>query len=124
MNIAEFARRCGLSAHTLRYYERIGLLGRVTRGANGHRRFGERDVEWVAFLHRLRATGMGIREMQRYAALRARGDATLAERQTMLREHADRLAAELRAQQAHLHVVREKIGIYDGLIREATAKAA
>ena len=124
MNIAEFARRCGLSAHTLRYYERIGLLGRVTRAANGHRRFGERDVEWVAFLHRLRATGMGIKEMQRYAALRARGDATLAERQTMLREHADRLAAELRAQQAHLRVVREKIGIYDGLIREATAKAA
>ena len=124
MNIAEFARRCGLSAHTLRYYERIGLLGRVTRAANGHRRFGERDVEWVAFLHRLRATGMGIREMQRYAALRARGDATLAERQTMLRAHADRLAAELRAQQAHLRVVREKIGIYDGLIREATAKAA
>ena len=124
MNIAEFARRCGLSAHTLRYYERIGLLGRVTRAANGHRRFGERDVEWVAFLHRLRATGMGIKEMQRYAALRARGDATLAERQTMLREHADRLAAELRAQQAHLRVVREKIGIYDGLLREATAKAA
>jgi DNA-binding transcriptional MerR regulator len=124
MNIAEFARRCGLSAHTLRYYERIGLLGRVTRAANGHRRFGERDVEWVAFLHRLRATGMGIQEMQRYAALRARGDATLAERQAMLRDHADRLAAELRAQQAHLRVVREQIGIYDGLIREATAKAA
>ena len=124
MNIAEFARRCGLSAHTLRYYERIGLLGRVTRAANGHRRFGERDVEWVAFLHRLRATGMGIQGMQRYAALRARGDATLAERQTMLRDHANRLAAALRAQQAHLRVVREKIGIYDGLIREATAKAA
>ena len=124
MNIAEFARRSGLSAHTLRYYERIGLLGRVTRAANGHRRFGERDVEWVAFLHRLRATGMGIREMQRYASLRARGDATLAELQPLLREHADRLAAELRAQQAHLRVVREKIGIYDGLIREATAKAA
>ena len=124
MNIAEFARRCGLSAHTLRYYERIGLLGRVTRAANGHRRFGERDVEWVAFLHRLRATGMGIQEMQRYAALRARGDATLAERQTMLRVHADRLAADLRAQQAHLRVVREKIGIYDSLIREGTAKAA
>ena len=124
MNIADFARRSGLSAHTLRYYERIGLLGRVTRAANGHRRFGERDVEWVAFLHRLRSTGMGIREMQRYAALRARGDATLAERQAMLRDHADRLAAELRAQQAHLRVVREKIGIYDGLLREATAKAA
>ena len=120
MNIAEFAKRCGLSAHTLRYYERIGLLGRVTREANGHRTFGRRDVEWVEFLHRLRSTGMSISEMLRYAELRARGDSTLAERQAMLVQHADALAASLRAQQAHLRVVRQKIAIYDALIEEST----
>ena len=120
MNIAEFAKRCGLSAHTLRYYERIGLLGSVAREANGHRRFGPRDVEWVEFLHRLRSTGMGISEMLRYAELRARGDSTLAERQAMLVQHADTLAASLRAQQAHLRVVRQKIAIYAGLIEEST----
>ena len=120
MNIAEFAKRCGLSAHTLRYYERIGLLGRVTREANGHRTFGPRDVEWVEFLHRLRSTGMSISEMLRYAELRARGDSTLAERQAMLVQHADALTASLRAQQAHLRVVRQKIAIYDGLIEEST----
>jgi DNA-binding transcriptional MerR regulator len=119
MNIAEFARRCGLSAHTLRYYERIGLLGSVTREANGHRTFGPRDLEWVEFLHRLRSTGMGIGEMLRYAELRERGDSTLAERQAMLVQHADALAASLRAQQAHLRVVRQKIAIYDGLIEES-----
>ena len=120
MNIAEFAKRCGLSAHTLRYYERIGLLGSVAREANGHRRFGPRDVEWVEFLHRLRSTGMGISEMLRYAELRARGDSTLAERQAMLVQHADTLAASLRVQQAHLRVVRQKIAIYAGLIEEST----
>jgi DNA-binding transcriptional MerR regulator len=120
MNIAEFAKRCGLSAHTLRYYERIGLLGSVTRQANGHRTFGPRDVAWVEFLHRLRSTGMGISEMLRYAELRARGDDTLAERKAMLERHADALAASLRAQQAHLRVVRQKIAIYEGLIDEAT----
>lgn len=120
MNIAEFARRCGLSAHTLRYYERIGLLGSVTREANGHRRFGPRDLEWVEFLHRLRSTGMGVSEMLRYAELRERGDSTLAERQAMLVQHADALAASLRAQQAHLRAVRQKIAIYDGLIEEST----
>jgi DNA-binding transcriptional MerR regulator len=120
MNIAEFAKRCGLSAHTLRYYERIGLLGSVTRQANGHRMFGPRDVAWVEFLHRLRSTGMGISEMLRYAELRARGDDTLAERKAMLERHADALAASLRAQQAHLRVVRQKIAIYEGLIDEAT----
>ena len=88
MNIAEFAQRCGLSPHTLRYYERIGLLGKVTRQANGHRTFGPRDVEWVEFVHRLRATGMGIGEMLRYAELRARGDGTLAQRKAMLVQHA------------------------------------
>jgi len=124
VNIAEFARRSGLGPHTLRYYERIGLLGHVARGANGHRRFGERDVEWVAFLHRLRATGMGIQQMQHYAALRAQGDSTLAERQTLLREHAERIAIALREQQAHLRIVREKIEIYDGMIRATAPRAA
>ena len=120
MNIAEFARRCGLTPHTLRYYERIGLLGSVTRQANGHRSFGPRDVEWVEFLHRLRSTGMGISEMLRCAELRARGDATLAERQAMLVQHADQLAASLRAQQAHLKAVRQKIAIYADLIDQTT----
>ena len=120
MNIAEFARRCGLTPHTLRYYERIGLLGSVTRQANGHRSFGPRDVEWVEFLHRLRSTGMGISEMLHYAELRARGDATLAERQAMLVQHADQLAATLRAQQAHLKAVRQKIAIYGDLIDQTT----
>ena len=120
MNIAEFAKRCGLSPHTLRYYERIGLLGSVTRQANGHRTFGPRDVEWVEFVHRLRATGMGISEMLRYAELRAQGDGTLAQRKAMLLQHADQLAATLRAQQAHLRVVRQKIVIYQGLIEAST----
>jgi DNA-binding transcriptional MerR regulator len=124
MNIAEFAKRCGLSPHTLRYYERIGLLGSVTRQANGHRTFGPRDVEWVEFLHRLRATGMGISEMLRYAELRAQGDSTLAQRQAMLVQHAERLAATLRTQQAHLRVVRQKIVIYEGLIADAAEASA
>ena len=120
MNIAAFAKRCGLGAHTLRYYERIGLLGSVTRQANGHRSFGPRDVEWVEFLQRLRGTGMGIAEMLRYARLRERGDDTLAERKSMLERHADALAASLRAQQAHLRAVRRKVAIYGGLIEAAT----
>ena len=120
MNIAQFAQACGLSAHTLRYYERIGLLGSVARQPNGHRSFGPRDLEWAEFLHRLRSTGMPIREMLRYAELRAQGDSTLGQRQALLVQHADQLAASLRAQQAHLRVVRQKIAIYDSLIEEAT----
>ena len=119
MNIAEFAKRCGLSAHTLRYYERIGLLSGVARQANGHRSFGPRDVEWVEFLHKLRSTGMGIAEMLRYAELRAQGDVTLPERKTMLEQHAELVAEQVRAQQANLVVLRQKIGIYAALMADA-----
>lgn len=119
MNIAEFAKRSGLSAHTLRYYERIGLLSGVARQANGHRSFGPRDVEWVEFLHKLRSTGMGIAEMLRYAELRAQGDVTLPERKTMLEQHAELVAEQVRAQQANLLVLRQKIGIYAALMADA-----
>jgi DNA-binding transcriptional MerR regulator len=118
MNIAEFAQRCELTPHTLRYYERIGLLGQIARQANGHRVFGARDVEWVAFLQRLRATGMPIREMLRYAALRAEGPATVAERKALLEAHAARLDARLRAQQANLRAVKQKIALYESQLRE------
>ncbi len=68
MNIREFAEHTGLTAHTLRYYERVGLMGSVGREANGHRVYGPQDSQWVTFLHHLRETGMSIREMQRYCA--------------------------------------------------------
>lgn len=119
MNIAAFAKRCGLSAHTLRYYERIGLLGGVARQANGHRSFGPRDVEWVEFLHKLRSTGMGIAEMLRYADLRAKGDATLPERKAMLERHAEIVADQVRAQQANLGALHQKITLYAGMIDAA-----
>jgi len=66
--IAEVAERTGVSAHTLRYYERIGLLD-VGRHASGHRRFSGRDVDRVVFIGRLRATAMPIPDIQRYFAL-------------------------------------------------------
>jgi len=118
MNIRDFAQRCGLTAHTLRYYERIGLLGAVARRDNGHREFGPRDVAWVEILQRLRETGMPIREMLRYAELRHAGDATLRERRAMLAAHADALEATLQRQRAHLGFVRHKIANYDAQIAQ------
>jgi DNA-binding transcriptional MerR regulator len=124
VNIAQFAQRCGLTAHTLRYYERIGMLGDVARQDNGHRTYGSADLTWVEFLQRLRATGMPIREMVAYAKLRTTGDATLAERQTLLRKHADRLDADLREQQKHLKAVRKKLLVYEEMIETAGRKRA
>ena len=68
--IRSMAERCGMTAHTLRYYERVGLIQPVGRARNGHRRYSEADAAWLNFLHCMRGTNMPIREMQRYAAMR------------------------------------------------------
>ena len=112
MNIREFAEHSGLTAHTLRYYERVGLMGSIGREANGHRVYGPQDSQWVTFLHHLRETGMSIREMQRYCALRDQGDATLAARLALLERHAEKVAAQLRTQHEHLARLRDTVSAY------------
>jgi 4-carboxymuconolactone decarboxylase len=89
LTIAEVAAFSGLSAHTLRYYERIGLLDPVNRVHGGQRRYSADDLASLAFLQRLRATGMPIRDMQRFVELRRQGDATFAARRALLEAHRD-----------------------------------
>jgi DNA-binding transcriptional MerR regulator len=108
----EVAERSGFSLDTLRYYERIGLLERVERTSNGHRRFDQRDLDWLSVLRCLRDTGMPIAEMRRYAESARGGDTTFTERLMLLVEHearVERHIADLRSQQQHL---RGKIDWY------------
>src|SRR5579863_3657252 len=100
--IRTMAERCGMTAHTLRYYERVGLIQPVGRARNGHRRYSETDAAWLDFLHCMRATNMPIREMQRYAKLRELGDATSLERRKLLEDHQAGIAVHIEAlQKAH-----------------------
>jgi DNA-binding transcriptional MerR regulator len=100
--IAEVTEKTGVSAHTLRCYERIGLLD-VARQTSGHRRFTEYDISGVVFIGRLRATAMPIREIQHYFALVAAGPSTEGDRLALLQSHH-------RAVRAHLHEVEEALG--------------
>jgi DNA-binding transcriptional MerR regulator len=101
-----------MTAHTLRYYERVGLIQPVGRARNGHRRYSESDEAWLNFLHCMRATNMSIREMQRYAELREKGDATSLARRKLLEDHQAAIAAKIVAlQQAHA-VLTHKIANY------------
>ncbi|MER7502754.1 MerR family transcriptional regulator [Nonomuraea pusilla] len=115
MTIQEAAERSGLSAHTLRYYERIGLIHSVRRDGSGHRDYVERDLEWLDFLTKLRTTGMPIAEMCRYAELRRMGDHTAAERRAMLEAHRDRVRCRIAELQQDLKVLDYKIDIYRGM---------
>ena len=93
-SIQIMASRCGMTAHTLRYYERVGLIQPVRRGRNGHRRYSDQDGEWLKFLKSMRATHMSIREMKRYAALREGGNKRVDEQRKILENH--RLSLETR----------------------------
>lgn len=117
MTIAQASERSGLSAHTLRYYERIGLIHPVGRGTNGHRRYGRDDMEWLALLTKLRTTGMPIRQMVEYAELVRAGPQTAARRRSMLEAH----RAAIRVQMAELEetagVLDRKIATYQEMER-------
>ncbi len=112
LSIAEAAHASGLSAHTLRYYERTGLLEPVIRDGSGHRRYREVDLERISFLTKLRATGMPIREVRRYAELMKAGEATNEERLALLEAHRDNVLAGLEATARNLELVEWKINFY------------
>lgn len=112
MKIGDLARRSGLSVHTIRYYERIGLLPRADRDASGHRDYGGEILIWIGFLDRLRTTGMPIREMLRYAELRAAGPGTGPERRMLLEEHRERVRRHVAELTACLVVLDTKIDGY------------
>jgi len=112
LSIQQFAQRTGLSADTLRYYEKIGLLRHVARDASGFRVYGPRDLEWVGFILRLKDTGMALDDIIRYADLRERGESTLAARQALLEVHAAKLQDRLERDREHLTALQAKIELY------------
>ena len=108
-----------MTAHTLRYYERVGLIQPVGRARNGHRRYSEADEAWLKFLHCMRATNMSIREMQQYAALRGQGDATSLQRRKLLEDHQAAIAEKIADLQKAHALLTHKIENYK-LIEERT----
>ena len=120
-SISEAAEKCGLSQHTLRWYERIGLLGPVARDANGRRRFDDSDLDWLGLITRLRETGMPVSEMQRYAEL-VRSGGGEAERLELLQHHREEVRRALAAQRECLKLLNSKIDTYSRRVREARAQ--
>jgi DNA-binding transcriptional MerR regulator len=116
LSIAQAARASGVSTHTLRYYERAGVIHGVDRAGSGHRRYEDADLAWIRVVQRLRATGMPIRTVRRYAELVRDGHGNERERLALLREHRDSVVARLAEVQSQLAFVNEKIAIYEETI--------
>lgn len=110
-DIATTAAHLGVNPHTLRYYERIGLV-RVARDSAGHRRYDAPAVRRLVFLTRMRTSGMSISDLRRYVDLIDAGHATVPERLDMLLEHRDTLRSQIAQLLLALAATEYKIATY------------
>ncbi|MFK7800501.1 MAG: MerR family transcriptional regulator [Anaerolineae bacterium] len=110
--IRQTEENTGVSAHTLRYYERIGLIKNIERNTSGHRQYTDKDLNWVTLLSCLRSTGMSIQQMQAFLALIDEGDHTIPERCEMFETHHSALCSHIEELQGYLKVIEGKLFHY------------
>ena len=122
MSIAEAARRTGVSVHTLRYYERAGLVvSTIDRTSSGRRSYQPEDLYWIRVCTKLRSTGMPIRTIRRYADLVSAGPGNEAERLALMEAHRAEVIAKLTEIQDNLTLIDRKIDVYRGRIATGDA---
>ena len=109
MNIQNVSRITGLSTHTLRYYEKIGLLLNIKRDSKGYRDFFERDLVWIELIKRLKATNMPHNEIKKFARLRSRGDSTINKRLEILQNHQARVQRQMNELLIHQEKIKNKL---------------
>ena len=113
MTIAEVSRKYDISADTLRYYERIGLIPPVPRTRGGLRDYGEESCGWIQLIKCMRAAGVQIEALIEYVDLFQQGDATLDARKALLVEQRDQLVSRMAEMQASLDLLNQKIDRYE-----------
>jgi len=117
MTISELAKRLEISPHTLRYYEKVGLIRNVER-VNGRRFYVGSDQTWLEFILRLKNAGMPLAQIQRYSELRYEGDSTISERKAMLHSYRQELEDNIKKLQSYLVILDQKIETYDTMEKE------
>ena len=110
--IQDVSKKTGLTAHTLRYYEKEGLITGVERSQGGIRQYTDEDLERLGLIRCLKNTGMSIQEIARFVQLTHEGDHTLEERVELLREHRERVLERMAEMQEHLDKVTWKLNFF------------
>jgi DNA-binding transcriptional MerR regulator len=110
--IQQMAIKTGLSADTLRYYEKLGLLAPSRDAGSNHRRYSNEDVAWLGFVLLLRSTGMPLETIKAYGELLLQGNPTLAQRREMLEAHAKNVKRRMDELQVSLEVIQKKMKDY------------
>ena len=116
-SIQDVSNKTGLSTHTLRYYEKEGLISGVERSQGGFRQYTDEDLERLGLIRCLKNTGMSIQEIARFVQLTHEGDHTLEERVELLREHQERVLERMAEMQEHLDKVTWKLNFFTEKLR-------
>ena len=121
-SIQDVSKKTGLSTHTLRYYEKEGLISGVERSQGGFRQYTDEDLERLGLICCLKNTGMSIQEIARFVQLTHEGDHTLKGRVQMLKEHRELVIARMEEMQKHLDKVTWKINFFSEKLRAYEAE--
>ena len=116
-SIQDVSKKTGLTAHTLRYYEKEGLISGVERSQGGFRQYTDEDLERLGLICCLKNTGMSIQEIARFVQLTHEGDHTLEERVQLLREHRERVLERMEEMQKHIDKVTWKLNFFTEKLR-------
>jgi DNA-binding transcriptional MerR regulator len=116
--VKQVAEKMGISAHTLRYYDKEGLFPHVSRDENNVRLFSEQDLEWVFLVQCLRDTGMPLAQVKEYIQLCLMGDSTIPTRYQLLLNQVQKAEQELATMEKRIHALRRKVEYYNGLLAE------
>ncbi len=109
MKIKKISQLTGISSYTLRYYEKIGLLLNIERDSKNYRYYSSKDVIWIEFIKRLKATNMPLNEMKKFAVLRSKGTGTINDRLKILENHQVRVNEQMKNLRIHQKRIKEKI---------------
>lgn len=117
MKITEVSQRCQISADTLRYYERVGLIPVIKRNKSGIRDYSEEDVQYIEFVKCMRGAGLSIDSLITYFDLYNQGDSTVMERKELLLKEREKLESRIEKMQNSLNQLNKKIKMYDRKIK-------
>ncbi len=123
-SIQDVSKKTGLTAHTLRYYEKEGLIPSVERSQGGFRQYTDEDLERLGLIRCLKNTGMSIKEISRFVQLTREGDHTLEERVALLRSHRDQVIKKMEEMQQYLDKVNWKLNFFSEKLKAYEAKKA
>lgn len=123
-SIGQVAKKTGLTAHTLRYYQKEGLLPFLQKSSSGLRIFSDNDLGWLGLIECLKETGMPLKDIKQYIDWYLEGDTTLPQRLDMFRNQKTRVEAQIKQFQKHLEKIEFKIALYEEAVKRGSLEKA